>query len=346
MTGAPSRPLRALVLTTSAPRSADDYAGTFVLEMAEALRSEGVDSRLAALPAPPGGALASVRSGLRGGLSLVGPLARWGAHAWAMGREDVDVTVAHWLVPSVFAARTGRPVVGVAHGSDATLLAERPWLKHAVLARLSGLIVVADAVRERLTSPSELPRALPTLVLPMGVRRENAPRSAATGPLEVLFVGRLVPAKGLAVLLDAVRGLEGVRLTIVGEGPDGPPPTREGVVWLGRRSPAEVQEIMARMDVVCVPSVGPEGMPRVALEAAAAGCVVIGTPVGGLATWLPPACVVSVGDAAGLRSALQRAARRELPAAPAVRSWTAIAPELARFLRAVALGHAVSTPLD
>jgi glycosyltransferase involved in cell wall biosynthesis len=264
-----------------------------------------------------------------------------------LGRDHVDVTVAHWLVPSVFAARSGRPIVGVAHGSDATLLSERPWLKRAVLERLSGLVVVADAVRERLYSPSDvLGRALPTLVLPMGVRRAGARRVRVPGRLEVLFVGRLVPAKGLAVLLEAVRELEGVRLTVVGDVPDGPPPVREGVVWLGRRSPAEVQEIMTTMDVVCVPSVGPEGMPRVALEAAAAGCVVIGTPVGGLAAWLPPECVVPVGDAAALRSALRRAARRELPAAPAVRPWTALAPELARFIRAVVLGPPHSTSLD
>ncbi len=337
---ADGRPLRALVLTTSAPRSADDYAGTFVLEMAEALRAQGVDSQIAALSAPPGGALAAARSGLRGRLSLLGPLVRWGVHAWALGRGDADVTLAHWLVPSVFGARPGRPVVGVAHGSDASLLAGRPWLARAAFARLSGLIVVSEVLRDQLRLDPVIAGRVRTLVMPMGVRKGVERDRAMSGSLEVLFVGRLIRAKGLSVLLEAVRGLAGVRLTVIGDGPDGPPLATENVLWLGRRSPMEVLEIMARSDVVCVPSLGPEGMPRAALEAAAAGCVVIGTPVGGLASWLPPECTVPVGDSAALRRALLRASRGELPLPPSVQDWETQAPMLARFLQEVAFSDA------
>ncbi len=101
--------------------------------------------------------------------------------------------------------------------------------------------------------------------------------------LSLLFVGRLVELKGLAVLLGACRKVSGVRLVVVGEG-----------AWRTR-----FEEIARGLDVSFVgfqqataqyfqdadifinPSFGPEGLPMVSLEAMSNGlpCILSDLPV-------------------------------------------------------------------
>jgi glycosyltransferase involved in cell wall biosynthesis len=105
-----------------------------------------------------------------------------------------------------------------------------------------------------------------------------APRLAA--------VGRLIPIKGLDVLLDAFAraraDVPGLTLELAGEGPleaelrAGAP---EGVTLLGRVAP--VAEVYERNAIVVVPSRG-EGFGMVALEAAERGRAAIVSDVGGL----------------------------------------------------------------
>src|SRR5262249_56083360 len=55
-----------------------------------------------------------------------------------------------------------------------------------------------------------------------------------------------------------------------------------GVGWLGRLGEDDMAALYAAVDVVTVPSVGPEALSRVPLEAAAAGRPTIGTRAGGI----------------------------------------------------------------
>ncbi|GAB4138964.1 glycosyltransferase [Thermopirellula anaerolimosa] len=111
----------------------------------------------------------------------------------------------------------------------------------------------------------------------------------------VTFVGRLVPQKGVDVLLESaatwLRAFPDTTLQIVGDGPQKAllrdMADRLGidgrVAWLGHRS--DVSEILKTTDLFVLPSRW-EGMPNALLEAMAAGCPVVTTDVEGVAETL------------------------------------------------------------
>lgn len=101
----------------------------------------------------------------------------------------------------------------------------------------------------------------------------------------VIYVGRLVPEKGVGTLVDAMRALPDVRLIVVGEGPlrsmleqDAP----ENVTFLGALSAAEVRDLMKAAVAVVCPSIWYEGFPMVVVEAFAASTPVIASRIGSL----------------------------------------------------------------
>jgi len=112
---------------------------------------------------------------------------------------------------------------------------------------------------------------------------------------EVLYLGRLSVEKGLTVLLSAFRGIAqrrpSARLSIVGGGPleaeiarlslqD--PVLRESVRMVGRVRPDSVEGHYTKAAVVVTPSLWPEPLGRVPLEAMAVGRPVVATDAGGI----------------------------------------------------------------
>jgi glycosyltransferase involved in cell wall biosynthesis len=109
----------------------------------------------------------------------------------------------------------------------------------------------------------------------------------------LLFVGRLSAEKGVPLLVDATERLAhsfpGLRLTLVGDGPQRrgleADVTRRGlggrVVFAGYRSQAEVAEMLARSDILVLPSFA-EGVPVTLMEAMAAGRPVVTTRIAGI----------------------------------------------------------------
>ena len=102
----------------------------------------------------------------------------------------------------------------------------------------------------------------------------------------LVAVGRLIPIKGLDVLLEAVRRAQaevpGLTLELAGSGPLEPELRRlapPGTTFLGHVSP--VEPLLERNAIVVVPSRG-EGFGMVALEAAERGRAAIVSDVGGL----------------------------------------------------------------
>jgi len=94
-----------------------------------------------------------------------------------------------------------------------------------------------------------------------------------------LFVGRITDEKGI---LPLVRDWpHGPRLKVVGSGPLEEDVRRMAgptVELLGQRSPTEVRALMAAARGLLFPSIWPEGLPTVYLEALAAGLPVIAGP--------------------------------------------------------------------
>lgn len=150
-----------------------------------------------------------------------------------------------------------------------------------------------------------------------------APTEAPT----VLFVGRIEKRKGLAVLLEAFRGLSGdLRLQIVGDGPEARSlrhrfADEPRLEWLGQVSGDELARRLAAAEVLVAPALGGESFGVVLLEAMAAGTAVLASDIPGYrlageaaAAWFPP------GDAVALSRELSEllgdpAARARLVAA-------------------------------
>ncbi len=115
----------------------------------------------------------------------------------------------------------------------------------------------------------------------------------------ILHVGRLVEKKGTALLLAALARTRAVhpkaRLVIIGDGPlrsllqdlAGQLGLGEAVRFLGAQPPTVVTEWMRRAAVLAVPSLtardgDAEGLPNVAVEAAASGLAVVGSDHSGI----------------------------------------------------------------
>lgn len=153
----------------------------------------------------------------------------------------------------------------------------------------------------------------------------QAPPPRSETGLVVGTVGRLVPGKGHAVLLEAFAQLGGVpTLRVIGDGPEraalGAQVERlgltDGVQFLGFQS--DVPAAMAALDMFVLASTHTEVLPLVVMEAMAAGCAVVATAVGGVPEIVEDGhsgLLVPPGDAEALAASLRR-----LAADPALRA--------------------------
>ena len=155
------------------------------------------------------------------------------------------------------------------------------WL-YLRLAPIADLIVcVSGAVGRDLSSrsPRSMVRVIPNWVATLP---PYSPRPQPGGKFHILFVSRLVEQKGLHILLDAIRPLSNVKLTVVGDGPgrDALETQARGldVSFEGFQDPTSAYR---SADLFVGPYLGPEGMPLVPLEAMSNGlpCILSDIPV-------------------------------------------------------------------
>jgi len=110
--------------------------------------------------------------------------------------------------------------------------------------------------------------------------------------LRVIFARRFTRYRGVELMASCVQQLLGespdYRFTFAGEGPGEAHLRRlfggEERVSISRYDAAEAVDIHCRQDVAVVPSLGSEGTAFAAIEAMAAGCAIVATPVGGLSS--------------------------------------------------------------
>ncbi len=108
-----------------------------------------------------------------------------------------------------------------------------------------------------------------------------------------MFVGNLMPVKGVTYLLEAMKILldkrKGLSLTVVGDGTDRPMleakaaelGIRDFVNFVGARKHSDIPLWLNASDILCLPSLK-EGCPNVVLEAMACGKPVVASRVGGV----------------------------------------------------------------
>ena len=249
----------------------------------------------------------------------------------ALSRMPAGLLHAHFgwtaadCVPA--AQKLSLPFLASFHGTDLTVVPQDPaWTKSytALLARADGVTVVSRFLEAKLR---DLGYHDHVDLIPSGVRLAAFPFNGGPRPgsaPSLLFVGRLVPGKGVDVLLAAVHRVRAAplpaTLRVLGDGPlrsDLEAAARaqglgEAVRFLGTRSHAAVREEMARADIVVVPSqVMPggleEGSSVVAKEAQATGVPVVATRVGGIPETLPPELrheLVQPGEGAALAAGI------------------------------------------
>ena len=147
-----------------------------------------------------------------------------------------------------------------------------------------------------------------------------APTPEPTGPPVVLLAGRMLWGKGIQVFADAARLLRqsgvAARFVLVGEPDPGNPEAitteqlaawaREGAVeWWGQRS--DMPAVMAQASIVVLPTTYGEGVPKVLLEAAAAGRPIVATDLRGCREIVRDGvngALVAPGDALALSQAV------------------------------------------
>ena len=272
-----------------------------------------------------------------------------------------DVVLSYWLYPDAFGAmhaarRAGLPLVVGARGSDLRVRdAVSRRLTRPVLHAAGRILVVSEdlgrvAARDYDADPARI-RAIPngcdaTIFHPRDGNEARAALGIDADAELVVYVGRLVPEKGLRELLDAMATLAPQRpklqLALVGEGPmraeldaKVAADSTLRVHLPGAQGPHEVARWMAASDLVTLPSYS-EGHPNVLVEALACGRPVVATPVGGIPEVVDADCglLVAARDpialAAGLRDALERQWDDGALSRRFSRGWDAVAADTLR----------------
>jgi glycosyltransferase involved in cell wall biosynthesis len=230
------------------------------------------------------------------------------------------------------------------------------WFEQSALRQAAGAYpcnVAAGEILRRKGLGGEL------AVLPLGVDLgafETVDRPPPSGTLRVGFVGRLIPHKGVDVLLEAAALDPRLSVEVFGAGPmeDGLRRTTEDlgissrVTFHGHVNDSDIPAVYQRFDVLAVPSVPMptwiEQFGRVVVEAMASGVPVVASASGALPDVIGDAgLLVPPRDPAALASALGRlldepSSWSQLRAKGLSKSdrysWASVAEEQIKFYRA------------
>lgn len=237
--------------------------------------------------------------------------------------RHVDVIHANWAICGALAGLLRglhrRPVVVTLRGDDVTVAARsrvhRRLLQLAV-GRATAVVCVAETMAETLRA------TLPDYAGKVRVALNGVGAEFATGAdveqsgLRLVFVGSLIPRKGVDVLLRALAGLKraDLCLRIVGDGPDRDRllalaqelGVASQVEFVGQVAPDAVASHIADSSIYVLPSYS-EGRPNVLLEAMAAGLAIAATRIPGVIDTVADgqhAWLFEPGDDASLRAVL------------------------------------------
>jgi glycosyltransferase involved in cell wall biosynthesis len=328
--------LKVCVATTAFPRWAGDGEAPFLWEAVRAISSEGVCIRVVAMHSPGAKTHECIdgidivrplywwpqrwemlrragQAGLPATLRRhpfvspqLGPFAI--AHAVAIARcaKDCDLVHAHWTLSAGLALLTRvihrRPVVATVHGSDVfevTRSRVGSWVTREVLKNCDCVTAVSSALKKAVVAVGIPEDEVQVISNGIDTRRYTPPVDGNRDDV-VLFVGSLIPRKGVRYLLEAMpevlRDFPSCRLVLIGDGPlysalvekAGNLGLTGRIAFQGFQPPDEVRAWMQRARVVVVPSLE-EAQGVVLLEALACGTPVVASRVGGIPEVVTPA---------------------------------------------------------
>lgn len=245
--------LRVLFLAHAYPRFEGDPVGSFIHNLAVALRDRGIDVVVSA-PSGPGlekhevidgvtvhrfryaparyetlaytGTMgAQVRTSVVGKMAMLSYLAAALRAARRITREEsFDAIHAHWWFPAGVVAETLRRMHGIPflitmHGSDLRLTRAFPMGQALFrsVARHAGAMTAVSSWLAR--GAEELSPSSSVIVAPMPVLTDLFHPGDSRDRRRLLFIGKLSEQKGLARLLRAMSHMkQDCRLTVVGAG--------------------------------------------------------------------------------------------------------------------------------
>lgn len=186
------------------------------------------------------------------------------------------------------------PAIAYLHGGAYAAIAKerslRGFLLRYVLGQAHAVACLYERQCDELSAAGiDLPKAAVGNVVP-DIRAH--PHTVAHDPLRVLFLGLLSRSKGIDVLCNAVRGLDCVSVTAVGEWCPRDRNLKLGDITADLDVPNNVQirppveptaipDLLASHDVLVLPSHS-EGLPMTVLEAMSSGMPVVASLTGGL----------------------------------------------------------------
>jgi glycosyltransferase involved in cell wall biosynthesis len=211
-----------------------------------------------------------------------------------------------------YAARLrGVPVILHVHGSGFSMFyrhSNRP-LQAMIRRTLTCADVVIGLGENRGTDLRAIAPQARVEVLPNAIRpQEIVSGRDGSGPLEVVFLGRVGERKGTFTLLDAwakldLTGKRSPRLRIAGDGEVERARASadelgiaDSVTVKGWMSPEQTSALLDRADIFVLPSLA-EGQPMAILEAMSRGVCVLSSPVGDIPEMIGDDCGVLVPPA-------------------------------------------------
>lgn len=274
------------------------------------------------------------------------------------------LTLRNWLAPRV-------PVV---LGTCQNIFHQYPppfnLFERRALNQVAAAYGCSETVRELLIAKGF---SKTTRVIPFGVNvdeyKPRAPHRLDGENLTIAFVGRMLPAKGLNVLAQALAKVrnENWKLLVIGDGEEREPFAQrlselnliERAQFMGAIKYDQMPQLFQQMDLLVLPTQTTkrvrEQFGRVIIEAMASGVPVIGSTCGAIPEVIGDAgLVVREGDADALAMAIERLLagenlRRELARAGRERvernySWEQVANQMYELFRDV-LRPAVETDM-
>jgi glycosyltransferase involved in cell wall biosynthesis len=154
------------------------------------------------------------------------------------------------------------------------------------------IVAISSYVKQRLLNADYNPDVITLMSNSISTRPSELSTVKPKLRKEVLFVGRMVKAKGVHTFLRALTKIRGIGeryiVNLVGDGEDKmlfeelAKSFSINVNFLGKVSDEVLEQYYKRAWVVIIPSIFPESSSMVSLEAALYGCPVIASNIGGI----------------------------------------------------------------
>lgn len=255
--------------------------------------------------------------------------ADWITYAWKVARESPDVVhlntafdrraLARDIGYILISRALGQPLFLKFHGSDHTVLEtpSRFWraVMRITLTRASLVGVLSSEEKANFVAAGFPAERFVVVKNVVDWQRFAAGAWPRRDPARLLFIARLVPAKGLGTVIRALRRLvdEGrdIRLECVGDGPARPDAERltselgldSHVHFAGRVPEEETSRYYLECGMLAFPTAHPEGFSMTIFQSLAAGLPVLTTRSRAAADYLrePDHCLwVSPGEPGAL----------------------------------------------